>query len=103
VANVLTEFSKAEKENRSAGDYCERLGKDRHDALLLLDVAVRRGITGLASRKTVNHHWRAIEEEITIVAEVNKFVPRLVPKQEISGISQMAYAVNQWLVELNGK
>jgi hypothetical protein len=100
VANVLSEFRAAERENRSPKAYCERLGKDRHDALLLLGVAVRRGITGLAARKAMDHHRTAIDDDLAIVAQAGRLVPKAILPQDRSGVTELAYAIEQWLAEV---
>jgi hypothetical protein len=100
IANVLNEFDLAERERRRPKQFTDRIGKDRYDALLLLNLSVRAGLTNLGSRRAMDEHYEAIKEEVMAVLILRKAVPSLLPASEHAGLRELAHAMAQWLDEI---
>ncbi len=102
IVSVLDEYREAKRENRDPKKFCERLGKDRFDALLLLRVQepVRLGITGLQASEAMRQHRKSIEHEIADICQLQRSIPELVPDGEHDGLRELSYAFEQWLMEV---
>lgn len=103
IASVLNEYRDAKREHRDPKDFCERLGKDRHDALLLLRVQepVRRGITGLQAMDAIRQHRRSIVDELADICGLQRAIPDLVPADQHAGLRELSFALHQWLDEVS--
>jgi hypothetical protein len=100
ISNVIEEFISAERERRPAKEYCERIGKDRYDALLLLDLSVRRGITGISARQAMERHRVELEEDLRRLEFLQGGIPGLVPAEEHVGLRILSITLDQWLAEI---
>ena len=96
VSVVLEEFSQAERERRAPSMFCARLGKDRHDALLLLGLSVRAGLSHYAARTALQPRRGLLEEDMHRIIALTRRIPDLVPTSEQLHLRELSAAVDQW-------